>query len=74
MYEALSNKNQIDVKPTPPARGLIYDRNGLVLARNLPVYSLEVTPSSAVNLWKSIDEIKKIIPIIPLNILSKENP
>lgn len=63
MYEALSNKNQIDIRPTPPARGLIYDRNGLVLARNLPVYSLDVTPSAAGNLWQSIEEIQKIIPI-----------
>ncbi|HZF24635.1 MAG TPA: penicillin-binding protein 2 [Steroidobacteraceae bacterium] len=42
-YFDLSQGNRVRVEPLPPNRGLILDRNGLVLAENLPAYQLELT-------------------------------
>jgi penicillin-binding protein 2 len=39
--------NRISVVPIVPNRGLILDRNGVVLARNYSAYTLEITPSSS---------------------------
>jgi len=43
-FSAQSQGNRIRVQPVPPTRGLIFDRNGVVLAENLPSYQLELTP------------------------------
>ncbi|MBA1331977.1 hypothetical protein QQ73_12900, partial [Candidatus Endoriftia persephone str. Guaymas] len=40
-YTTLSKDNRVKLQPLPPTRGLIYDRNGVILAQNLPAYSLE---------------------------------
>jgi penicillin-binding protein 2 len=42
-YFDLSQGNRVRVEPVPPNRGLILDRNGVVLAENLPAYQLELT-------------------------------
>lgn len=41
-YSDLSRGNRIRIEPVPPIRGLIFDRNGVVLAENLPAYQLEI--------------------------------
>ncbi len=43
-YTTLSEDNRVKLQPIPPNRGLIYDRNGILLAENLPSYRLEITP------------------------------
>ena len=43
-FSAQSQGNRIRVQPTPPQRGLIFDRNGQVLAENVPSFQLELTP------------------------------
>ena len=43
-YQVLAQDNRVRVRPVPPTRGLIFDRNGELLAENLPSYQLEVTP------------------------------
>ena len=43
-FSAQSQGNRIRVQPVPPTRGLIFDRNGHVLAENLPSYQLELIP------------------------------
>jgi len=43
-FSALSQDNRIRIEPVPPTRGLIYDRNGQILAENLPAYRLEMIP------------------------------
>ncbi len=42
-YLELSQGNRVRLEPIPPARGLIRDRNGVVLADNLPAFQLELT-------------------------------
>lgn len=68
LYSTLSDQNQFTLLPIAPPRGLIYDRNGIILAENIPVYSLEVVPEKAGNLDATIAALQKIIPITPENI------
>ncbi len=63
LYTTLSQKNSLDLIPVEPTRGLIYDRNGMLLAENTPVFSLDVTPYKAGNLLKALSEIAKIIAL-----------
>ena len=51
--------NRIAVVPIVPNRGLIVDRNGVVLATNYSAYTLEITPSKAPNLAQTIDAVGK---------------
>ena len=43
-YQTRSNDNRIKVIPSAPPRGLIFDRNGVLLAENQPEFSLEIIP------------------------------
>ncbi|MCP4700552.1 MAG: penicillin-binding protein 2 [Gammaproteobacteria bacterium] len=43
-FTTLSEKNRIKILPLPPTRGLIYDRNGVILADNQPSHNLEIVP------------------------------
>ncbi|KID54698.1 penicillin-binding protein 2 [Pseudoalteromonas luteoviolacea] len=62
-YQTRSNDNRIKVIPIAPNRGLIYDRNGVLLAENRPVYNLEVIPEQVDDLDKSLELISEIISI-----------
>ncbi|HAR08219.1 MAG TPA: hypothetical protein DCR98_07380, partial [Cobetia sp.] len=42
IYTTRSDKNRVRVEPLPPTRGLIYDRNGQLLAENRPNYNLTI--------------------------------
>lgn len=44
-YQTLAENNRISLVPTIPNRGLILDKNGVVLAHNFFVYTLEITPA-----------------------------
>lgn len=62
-FITLSQKNWLDLVPIEPTRGLIYDRNGVLLAENVPVFSLDVIPYKISNMPKMLAEVAKIIPI-----------
>lgn len=62
-YKTLSNQNQLTVVPIAPNRGLIYDRNGVLLANNIPVFNLEITPDRITDIKATLRELQKIIPI-----------
>ena len=62
-YRTLSSDNRVKLVPLPPTRGLIYDRNGVLLAHNYPSYSLEITPDQVQDLKKTIAELRSILPI-----------
>ncbi len=63
VYTTLSKKNWLDIVPLEPTRGLIYDRNGVLLAENVPVFSLDVLPYKIKNMPQLLAEISKIIPL-----------
>ncbi|MGO2479514.1 MAG: penicillin-binding protein 2 [Pseudoalteromonas sp.] len=62
-YQTRSNDNRIKVIPIAPNRGLIYDRNGVLLAENRPVYNLEVIPEEVDDLEASLIAIDELIDI-----------
>jgi len=64
-YSTRAEENRISLLPIVPNRGLIMDRNGLVLARNYSAYTLEITPSKVRNLEDTIDDLSELIDIQP---------
>jgi penicillin-binding protein 2 len=60
-----AESNRTAVVPIVPNRGLILDRNGMVLATNYSAYTLEITPSKAGNLEDTIDQLNAIVEITP---------
>ncbi|MFC3460925.1 MULTISPECIES: penicillin-binding protein 2 [Massilia] len=65
-YHAQAEDNRIALVPIVPNRGLIVDRNGVVLAQNFSAYTLEITPSKLqANLDSVIDELAKLVTIEP---------
>ena len=64
-YQTLAENNRISVVPIVPNRGLILDRNGLVLAHNYSGYTLEITPSKAGDLDTTIDQLSQLVDIQP---------
>src|ERR1051325_11365968 len=65
-YHTLAEANRISILPIVPNRGLITDRNGVVLASNYSAYTLEITPSKLeANLDSVIDELAKLVTIEP---------
>jgi len=65
-YAELAEDNRISVVPVVPNRGLIMDRNGVVLARNYSAYTLEITPSKIKGeLDAVIDELATLVHIQP---------
>jgi penicillin-binding protein 2 len=65
-YMSQAEDNRIALVPIVPNRGLILDRNGVVLASNYSAYTLEITPSKLeANLDSVIDELSKLVTIEP---------
>ena len=65
-YAAQAEDNRIAIVPIVPNRGLIVDRNGIVLARNFSAYTLEITPSKLqANLESVIDELALLVEVTP---------
>ena len=62
---AQAENNRTAIVPIVPNRGLITDRNGVVLATNYSAYTLEVTPSKVANLEQTIDALAQLIEITP---------
>ena len=62
-YADLSQSNRVKVSVITPIRGLIYDRNGEVLAENNPSYSLDITPEQVDDLDETIARLRQIIPL-----------
>jgi penicillin-binding protein 2 len=60
-----AENNRIAVVPITPNRGLILDRNGVVLANNYSAYTLEIAPAKVANLEQTIDELAEIVEIQP---------
>jgi penicillin-binding protein 2 len=65
-YETRAEENRISLVPIVPNRGLILDRNGVILARNYSAYTLEITPSKINgDLESAIDELATVIDVQP---------
>ena len=62
-FTTLSEDNRVKLQPLPPNRGLIYDRNGILLAENLPSYRLEITPEQIDDMGTTLSALEDIIEI-----------
>ena len=62
-FTTLSENNRIRTVPIAPTRGLIFDRQGEILAQNLPAYSLEIVPELVEDLDALIADLREIIEI-----------
>lgn len=66
-YQTLAENNRISLVPIIPNRGLILDKNGVVLAHNFFAYTLEITPAKVNDLEQTIAEIAKLVEISSLD-------
>ena len=67
-HEDLSEQaenNRTAIVPVVPNRGLILDRNGVVLASNYSAYTLEITPSKVADLEQLVDDLSHVVDIQP---------
>ncbi len=62
-YSTLSRDNRIRLVPIPPVRGQIYDRSGVILAKNIPVYTLEVIPDRVHDMDALLQEVGQLVEI-----------
>ncbi|MCF5493966.1 penicillin-binding protein 2, partial [Pseudomonas syringae] len=62
-HSTISENNRVHVLPIPPERGLIFDRNGEVLADNRPSFNLTLTRERAGDWHKVIDELMTLLQL-----------
>lgn len=62
-YSDLALQNRVKMSPLAPSRGLIYDRNGVLLAENVPSYNLEITPEEIDDLPEMLSNLKNLLVI-----------
>lgn len=60
-YQTRSNGNRIKLLPVPPTRGLIYDRDGTLLAENLTFFGLYIVPEKVENLDRTFEELRYVV-------------
>jgi penicillin-binding protein 2 len=64
-YTTRAEDNRISLAPIVPNRGVIFDRNGTILARNYSAFTLEVTPSKVLDLDLTIETLGQVIEVLP---------
>ncbi len=62
-YSMMAKSNRIKIAPLPPTRGIIYDRNGHILAENVPSYSLELIPEQVEDLEQTLQKLQQLLAI-----------
>jgi len=62
-YTTLSTNNRVSLQPIAPTRGLIYDRNGVLLAQNLPTFSLEIVQERVEDMDETLNTISSLIDV-----------
>ena len=60
-HSTISENNRVHVLPIPPERGLIYDRNGVILADNRPSFNLTMTRERAGDWHAVIDTLMQLL-------------
>lgn len=62
-YTTRAEENRISLVPVVPNRGLIIDRNGVILARNYSAFTLEIIPSKVGDLDQTIDQLAQVVDV-----------
>lgn len=63
IYTTLSDKNRVQVQSVPPPRGLVYDRNRVLLAENRPVFSVTVVPERVGGMDATLEQLAGILDV-----------
>ncbi|WP_049623473.1 penicillin-binding protein 2 [Frateuria defendens] len=58
-----ADANRVKPRAIAPARGLIYDRNGVLLADNVPAFRLEVVPEQVPDMPAMLERIRAVVPL-----------
>ncbi|MDR3434934.1 MAG: penicillin-binding protein 2 [Rouxiella aceris] len=64
-YQTRSNQNDIKMLPIAPSRGLIMDRNGVVLAQNITLYQIQLIPGKVPDLKATLKALTPIVDLTP---------
>jgi len=62
-YSTLADGNRVRVEPIPPTRGLIFDREGRILAENRPSYQLELIPEQVEDIQATLEALEELVEI-----------
>ncbi len=62
-YKVLSEHNEFEFRLTPPPRGLILDRNGVVLASNRPAFRLIISADENVDVDQVLNDLAQMVPM-----------
>ena len=62
-YSTLAQNNRINLAPLAPLRGLIYDRNGEILAENQRVYNLEILPDQVDDMDRLLEQLSQLVEL-----------
>ncbi len=62
-FTALAEKNRTRSEPIPPSRGLIYDRNGILLADNTPSFQVELVPEQVKDMEATLALLSEILAL-----------
>ncbi len=62
-FAARSRQNRVHVRVLPPPRGLIYGRDGVLLADNVPAFRLDVVPERVENMAAMLERLGHIVPL-----------
>ena len=63
IYATISDKNRVQVQSVPPPRGLVYDRNGVLLAENRPVFSVTLVPERVDGMESTLAQLSRILDV-----------
>jgi penicillin-binding protein 2 len=63
IYQTQAEANRVQLQPLPPKRGLIFDRNGVLLADNRPSYILSIVKERVEDLDATLAELQSLVPI-----------
>ena len=64
-FRLLAEENRINIRIIPPARGEVFDRNGVALARNVPSYRIVIVREDAGDVEEVVAQLGKIVPLDP---------
>ncbi|HBS63663.1 MAG TPA: penicillin-binding protein 2 [Stenotrophomonas sp.] len=68
IYATRSEANRIKPRPVVPGRGMIYDRNGRLLAENVPAFRLDITPDKVKDMDATLAGLATILDLSPEDI------
>ncbi|PAV26005.1 penicillin-binding protein 2 [Tamilnaduibacter salinus] len=62
-FTTLSEKNRVQVRPVAPPRGLIHDRNGVLLAENRPVFRVTLVPERIDDMTETLERLRDVLSV-----------